>query len=59
MLDLILGDAGDVWLATYSIVGDEASCKLFVVFDVGKILDEPGTRYSEYTVTSVPVTIIK
>jgi hypothetical protein len=43
----------------YRIVGDEASYRLLIVYDLGKFLDNPGTRYSEYTVASMPITITK
>jgi hypothetical protein len=59
VLDLDTQQGSSVRHTTYRIVGDEASYKLFIVFDVGKIMDDPGTRYSEYTVASMPITITK
>ncbi|MBN2098919.1 MAG: hypothetical protein JW753_04900 [Dehalococcoidia bacterium] len=59
VLDVDTQQGGWVRHTIYRIVGDEHSYKLFIVFDVGKILDYPGTRYSEYTATPVPVTITK
>jgi hypothetical protein len=59
VLDLDTQHGSSVRHTTYRIVGDEASYKLFIVFDVGKIMDDPGTRYSEYTVASMPITITK
>jgi hypothetical protein len=56
-LDADWQQAGRVRHTTYRIVGDEASYKLLVVYDFGKFSDNPGTRYSEYTVASMPITI--
>lgn len=46
---------GNVWSTDYRIVGDEAFARLLVVFDVGQFMDDPGTRYTEYTVIAVPI----
>jgi hypothetical protein len=59
VLDLDTQQGSLVRHTTYHIVGDEVSYKLFIVFDVGKIMDDPGTRYSEYTVASMPIAITK
>ena len=42
---------------TYRIVGDEASYRLLIVYDLGDFSGNPGTRYSEYTVASMPITV--